>query len=188
MKDFIALFCGKSGTGKTTIVNALEKDYGLKNIQSYTTRPRRQENEYGHIFVTQAEKPADSEMVAYTKYNGNEYWATQKQVEECELYVIDYDGIEKFVEKYRGNKDIIIINIVSNAYTRFIRMLQRNDTIAESLNRIENDAKAFQDEKLVNVLSNNKNVYYLQITNNMDSAIKPIIVKCYNYLTNYKND
>ena len=50
-KKTIFLITGCSGSGKTTITEQLEMKYGLKSIQSYTTRAKRSENETGHIFV-----------------------------------------------------------------------------------------------------------------------------------------
>ena len=55
MNETIFLIIGESGSGKTTLVSSLEKQKNLKSIQSYTTRPPRYENEYGHIFVSENE-------------------------------------------------------------------------------------------------------------------------------------
>lgn len=48
--DTFFLICGKSGSGKTTILNRLENSYGLTQLQSYTTRLLRHAGEGGHIF------------------------------------------------------------------------------------------------------------------------------------------
>ena len=55
MKDKIICIVGRSGSGKTTAAEYLEELYGLKSIQSYTTRPKRKPNETGHTFVTEDE-------------------------------------------------------------------------------------------------------------------------------------
>ena len=52
----IFLIVGCSGSGKTTITEQLEQKYGLKSIQSYTTRPPRYDGETGHIFISNEEK------------------------------------------------------------------------------------------------------------------------------------
>ena len=44
------LLVGPSGSGKTTVANWLEKEYNLRQVNSYTTRPPRFSNEPGHIF------------------------------------------------------------------------------------------------------------------------------------------
>ena len=49
------IIVGESGSGKTTIVNELEKRYGLTSVQSYTTRPKRYPDETGHTFVSEQE-------------------------------------------------------------------------------------------------------------------------------------
>ena len=48
----IYLIVGKSGSGKTTLVEALKK-YGYNSIESYTTRPKRFDNETCHTFITE---------------------------------------------------------------------------------------------------------------------------------------
>ena len=62
MNNTILLIVGASGTGKTTVANTLSKMFGMKQIQSYTTRPPRYEGEKGHIFVT------DEEFNRYLRY------------------------------------------------------------------------------------------------------------------------
>jgi guanylate kinase len=47
----IYLIVGRSGFGKDTVVDCLCERYGYKRIISYTTRPRRNEQDK-HIFVT----------------------------------------------------------------------------------------------------------------------------------------
>ena len=49
------LFVGKSASGKTTIVNLLEKTYGYKAVESYTTRKPRYDGERGHIFISEGD-------------------------------------------------------------------------------------------------------------------------------------
>ena len=49
----LILLVGKSGSGKTTIAEYLEKHYGMKMLRSYTTRPMRKpnENEVGVLVI-----------------------------------------------------------------------------------------------------------------------------------------
>ena len=61
------LFVGPSGSGKTTIVDKLECENRYKSIQSYTTRPQRHQNEYGHIFISDEEFDQLTNIVAYTE-------------------------------------------------------------------------------------------------------------------------
>ena len=45
---------GRSGVGKTTLVEALCEREGYKQIYSYTTREPRTPDEKGHIFIPRA--------------------------------------------------------------------------------------------------------------------------------------
>lgn len=145
----IILLCGESGSGKTTVANFLEEVYGLKQLQSYTTRPPRTENEQGHIFISEEEfdKIPPDDMVAYTKYNGYRYCGTTQQVEESDVYVIDLPGIDYFRRNYKGNKHPLVIYLSVPAAEREARMKSRGDSAAYASERLEYDDTAFKDAK-----------------------------------------
>ena len=153
MGNCIFLIVGCSGSGKTTITEQLEQKYGLKSIQSYTTRPKRYEDESGHIFVSDEEFDKLTDMVAYTEFAGNRYCAIAEQVENNDLYIIDPKGVDFFMKAYKGSKTPKIIFISSNLTTRYERMVKRAETkgkshqeaIESSLTRIVNDAEEFYD-------------------------------------------
>jgi len=150
LRDKIVLVVGKSGSGKTTIVEKLEKDYGYKSISSYTTRKKRSEDEYGHIFITRKEFDELTDLVAYTEYNGNFYGATSQQVDENDLYVINPDGVEFFKREYKGDKKIIIVYIVTSTNNaedfsnRYERMVARGDSYEEASHRVAMDNVEFR--------------------------------------------
>ena len=149
----IFLIVGCSGSGKTTITEQLEMKYGLKSIQSYTTRKPRYDGETGHTFISNEEFEKLTDMVAYTEFAGNRYCATAEQVENNDLYIIDPKGIDFFMKSYKGSKTPKVIFISSNLTTRYERMVGRAETkgkshqeaIESSLARIANDAEEFYD-------------------------------------------
>jgi len=151
MSDTIYLICGKSGAGKTTVVRKLESSFSLKQVQSYTTRFPRYHNEPGHIFVSNyyewVEKNKDENIVAYTYFDGNHYWATQSQVDSCDMYVIDKEGVESFAKRYRGPKKVRVIYIDCSAMERFFRMMERGDSFKSTVRRLWHDHFAFKDLK-----------------------------------------
>ena len=85
---------GRSGRGKDTCAKYLTDKYGLTQVKSYTTRPKRGENEDTHIFINKSEvNNYINDMAAYTKIGEYEYFATKTQVQENDIYIIDPKGL-----------------------------------------------------------------------------------------------
>ncbi len=140
----IFLIVGKSGSGKTTIVNRL-KIMG-SSVESYTTRPKRTPDERGHIFITEEQFKCLQNVAAYTFFNGYHYAATQEQVDDSLFYIIDPAGVRFFKEHYKGNKDIKVVYIESSLSDRLKRLTKR-DGLKKALRRIFHDAIAFKGFK-----------------------------------------
>lgn len=182
MGNYIFLIVGCSGSGKTTITEQLEMQYGLKSIQSYTTRPKRYDDETGHTFVTDEEFDKLTDYVAYTEFAGSRYCATAEQVENNDLYVIDPDGIDYFREHYKGKKTPKVIFITADMETRYERMVQRSEgkgnthltAVDEALARIKNDIVEFYDY----VQDNSKADCTINNIDNLDNAVE----KVYNFI------
>lgn len=99
------LIVGRTGTGKDTLRETLEKDYGFQFVKSYTTRKPRYQGEDTHIFITheQAKTFNETDKVASTFINNqndlpDEYFATFDQVLTADAYIIDPIGVEKLIK------------------------------------------------------------------------------------------
>ena len=119
----LILLVGKSGSGKTTIAEYLEKHYGMKMLESYTTREPRYEGEKGHTFITYNEYLQLQNKVGVTYFDGKYYCCTQEQCDNSDVYVIDPDGIAVFRRNYKGNRNHIIIYLKVNPFVRLFRMV-----------------------------------------------------------------
>lgn len=150
MSNSIYLIVGKSGSGKDTIVNELVKRFGLRRLDSWTTRPRRNLNDR-HFFTDDFEEwkrnNPDDKIVGYTLFNGYHYWASQSQVDGSDLYVIDPAGVEWMSRTYTGSKVIYTIYVDVPARERFARMCGRGDGALQAVQRILHDQKAFDGFK-----------------------------------------
>lgn len=87
------LIIGRTASGKDYLANILEKQHGFECVKSRTTRPKRDENDESHIFVTKEQADADADKrVAHTVINGNDYYVLPEDIEDKNLYIIDPKG------------------------------------------------------------------------------------------------
>lgn len=145
----IVLIVGASGSGKSSLVEELEKNYGFKAIPSYTTRKPRTPNEKGHTFVTDEEFDRLENVIAYAETTGARYCVTEEQFdnEEYNLYVIDNSGLEYLKRFYEGQRDFVVAYITAPLIDRYKRMVRRpiDNPVEAALKRIEHDAVEFKN-------------------------------------------
>ena len=145
MKPILIALLGRSGCGKSTIAERLNRRFGYVQAKSYTTRPMRDnsEDENTHTFITR-EQIADfkNDIVAYNEYNGNAYFVTRKMLEGCNLYVVDREGLIQLYKNYH-DKDILSIYIDCDSSIASKRMAERGDTDEQIMKRLQYDEKAF---------------------------------------------
>ena len=93
----LLLILGRTACGKDSLVNKLCERTKLKAITSYTTRPRRDNEGDTHIFVTEADYNQMYEagvIAAFTQIGQYKYWTTIDQLEDADIYIIDYEGVK----------------------------------------------------------------------------------------------
>lgn len=136
------LVAGRSGTGKDYLKEILERNYGWKFVLSHTTRKPRFEGENTHVFITREEAAAipPEEKVATTLLNNgedepNEYFTTRQQVEECDAYIIDPNGIDVLLKNMPDEVfEIVYIQAESKEKQKEIAIARaQGDTKAEDI-------------------------------------------------------
>lgn len=146
----VILLIGESGSGKNTVQDILEQQYGLKPLLSYTTRPKRNKEENTHTFVSDTEfnHIYDAEQViAFTTYNDYRYCATSRQIAESDVYIIDMNGWYSLTEKkHDGKIDFPFVSFYLKVpeQERVQRMKARGDSAKAIRERIEYDKNAFR--------------------------------------------
>ena len=88
---------GRTACGKDSLVNKLCERTGLKQIISYTTRPRRVNEGDTHIFVSEDDYEQMYEngiIAAFTQIGEYKYWTTMDQLGSADVYIIDYEGLK----------------------------------------------------------------------------------------------
>lgn len=151
-------FVGKSGSGKTSIVNELEKKCNYKSIQSYTTRRPRYDGEVGHTFISDTSFDKLCDIVAYTEYNGFRYCATKQQLDEANLYVVDIAGVESLLDKYTNERPIVVFYLDATVYARINRMIDRGDSDTKIVSRLLQDEKDDWGRKLDALVWHHENI------------------------------
>lgn len=147
------LLVGASGSGKSTIANQLANEKGWRVLQSYTTRPKRHPNETGHIFVKEEDFFQHKDrLCAYTEFDGYKYWATEKQINDSDIYIIDPAGVERLTQWKKRNaeaskKKFLIIKLSVSESIRKARMLERGDSESSIKRRLAHDKGIFKGFK-----------------------------------------
>ena len=146
----VILLIGESGSGKNTVQDNLERLYSCVPLLSYTTRPKRTPDENTHTFVTMEEFEQiikNETVVAFTNFDGNLYCATDKQLEQSDVYIIDIKGLQKLLDlKFKKAIDIPFVTVYLQVpeEERIKRMKKRGDSKQAIKQRIEHDRIAFE--------------------------------------------
>ena len=185
MNKPLFIFVGRSASGKTTVADILENQYGLMQTKSYTTRPQRHENEIAHTFVSDEEFDQLENIVAYTEYNGFRYCATAEQIDNVSIYVVDVPGIKTLLEKYQTERQIVIFYFDASIRSRIDRMIERSDSDTAIVSRLYTDEEFDWENELNKLVWHYKNNVGKDIsmhTINANEEIKYVIGKIANII------
>lgn len=142
--------CGWSASGKTTILNELEK-LGIERIVTMTTRPMRPGEEEGKTYYYRSEEEFKNlmyygffaETTSYQVANGETWWyGTPKQA----LYgdgaiILNPDGLKALKNKY----NMLVFYLDVPEMELFKRLKARGDDKDEARRRINADREDFKD-------------------------------------------
>lgn len=148
MKKTIFLVCGRTATGKSSIVHKVCDETGLSYVKSYTTRLMRdsEKEESDHLFIS----PEDvdlykDKMAAYTKIGDYEYFTTFDVLDKADFYVIDPKGIAELRMRCKGRYNIKVIYIRVPKDQLLKRARKRGDDAKRAANRISAEDEEFTE-------------------------------------------
>lgn len=168
-KNDITLIVGRSGTGKSTLEEKLCKDYNLKSIKSYSTRPKRSPDEDSHIFINPSDVDKYPNKIATTTINNNFYFATKEQLDESQLYVIDPIGLYKLSNNFPNlTFNLIYLKLPKYKHQQYLKNRRKNSNETPKLQaqRLESENQqfdAFEDKITNNSLP--KNIHLIKKIN-----------------------
>ena len=146
--------CGKSGTGKSSIVKEMQK-LGYKKVITDTTRPPRVGEENGVDYYFDTNEEFDEilndgnfiEVTSYTVANGElwRYGTSRVQLQEAgenAVIILNPDGVKAFREQVIP---ITIVYVESNEDIILRRLKLRGDSVDEIERRMKADNEDFAD-------------------------------------------
>ena len=167
-KKKIRIVCimGKSGTGKSTVINDLVRLYPevFYAVKSFTTRePRENDPEdlkthvFSDVIKFNVDKAMGTIISEYHSDKGYYSWTTHScfKKDKINLYAIDPKACIEFIEKYSDIYDIYPIYIFINDEERLERLKKRDniDILPEeshlSLDLLEPLFKTYMEPELV---------------------------------------
>lgn len=161
------ILIGESGSGKTTILNELEKR-GFKKAINHTTRPRREDEketaEYEFVTKDQFNDMWDAgKLLQRAEFNNEYYGISSDSLREDVACIQIVDSIadvkSKAFDLGFDEKNITCFYIYVPAEERTKRMLARGDSIEAIQKRLEIDNEKFKNAKeVVDYIVENKTV------------------------------
>jgi len=140
------ILVGASASGKTEIAKILAKKYGIAKAITHTTRQMREGERDGidYFFVTKdafRDLMARSSFVETTTYNDNYYGCSKSQVSDDKAVIVDPNGLHAFLDL--RDPRVISFHVKASEDTRYRRMIERGDSIANAQKRLINDKVDF---------------------------------------------
>jgi guanylate kinase len=126
----VILVVGKTGSGKSSLIRRLCEKTGLRQLVSYTTRPRRSDDDNDHIFVTTEEylmAKENGEIAIDTEIAGNYYYSTIEQLYNADLYTINPEALNRLLAMELPNIRFVVVYISCPDKIREERAMKRGD-------------------------------------------------------------
>lgn len=164
----VVAICGESGSGKTVLSKALKDRYGIPYIVSHTTRPMREGETDGveHWFDTYSSEedlPAKEDMLAYTYFGGNHYYALMSDIKgmKAVTYTIDEAGIIVLLDIEKQGKIKVMWIQITRPDNPTEKHRTDRDRDREDAQKKLSDMKRWPDAYIVNNYTSEKE--YLDI-------------------------
>jgi guanylate kinase len=144
----VIILIGESGCGKSTVERIFKEEFNMTKIISYTTRPKRDQEEHGidYYFLEKEKfeflKNADffAECIEYGDF---EYAIAKKDCVQDSIVCVVPDGLQQI--KDLRNIEYTSFYIKVSERERMNRMLKRGDEVDNIMERILQDRETFRE-------------------------------------------
>lgn len=118
------LLVGRIGSGTTALKEKLAEK-GMSPVRTYTTRPKNNEDENGHIFINESDIDNYPEKAIEMNFDGNTYFATKRQLEENDVIIVNPDSVAK-IAKYHPKMAFAVIYVETDSSDTGMKVRQVN--------------------------------------------------------------
>lgn len=144
MKNIYVL-TGKSGVGKTTIINEIRKEKKFVCPIMYTTRPKRRKVNDGKIQVDEVQYEELPGKGVEFVFNNCKYAITYEEIQRANIFDLAPSGFKSLKQNYCGNRNIIIIYLWVNEKERIRRMKDRGESDVDIQQRIQYEKGEYEN-------------------------------------------
>lgn len=140
------IISGRTGCGKTALIDYLKTNYNWVFAKSSTTRPKRTETENQYHFITpeEAANIPENEKMLKTIIGTHEYFLAKNEIETKNAFLLTPDGIETLIKESPDECFCIIYLKADKKYSKE-HVIQRGVPEIE----IKNFEKRYNDEDAV---------------------------------------
>lgn len=140
---------GPSASGKTQIVQELIKNYNMKKLVTYTTRPMRvgevDGKDYHFITVDEFKQKIDNNFfIEYVQYNNNYYGTSRSDLSDDKVVILEPTGLKHYIKEARDLITVVVLRCSKNVLG--IRMAIRGDKPEDIKRRLDGDGAVFTKE------------------------------------------
>lgn len=149
------ILVGKTCSGKSTIADLIEENYGMKRIRTYTTRGMRQgekDSEYHFVTVEEFKRLKEEgfffETTEYTVASGfTWYYGTAKEdlMNDFTCVVMNPNGMKKVLHMTDRNINPTVVYLNVTEGCQWARLRERGCDADEAQRRIKADNEDFSD-------------------------------------------
>lgn len=177
---------GRSGRGKDTLANYLADEKGMKVLKSYKVGKPKYEGDDAHIFITEEDLKnyPEEDMVASTILNDTMYFATKKQYDESDIYIIDPHGFYELIQK-EPSDNYVMVYVYADPDVAKTHALERGDKEEDYNKRVEKEDADFAEFEKQLDNDEVENIVIFKYKNDYNMAhFTKFAEQVYNYLQN----